>query len=73
MCIIVLVVVFEEYEEDAMSSPSLSLMRGYATYVSPLEVQEDAISGSRLGNVGTSVSLSVTYSLSWSFSFSWSF
>ncbi len=48
-----------------------SLVKGYTTYTSPLEVQEAALNDAKLGDVGTSISLSVTYSVSWSWTISW--
>lgn len=47
------------------------LVGAYTSYTTPEEVYRGAANGSRLGDVGTSVSLSVTYSLSWSWTFSW--
>ncbi|UQS84134.1 signal protein [Bombilactobacillus thymidiniphilus] len=49
------------------------LLNGYTNYTSPARVQQSAVEESQLGNVGTSISLSVTYSASVSWTFSWSF
>ncbi|MEE0941308.1 MAG: hypothetical protein U0L31_05385 [Bifidobacteriaceae bacterium] len=52
---------------------ALQLTEGYTSYTSPAQVQKSATEESKLGNVGTSISLSVSYSwsLSWSYSVSW--
>ncbi|MDG0843987.1 hypothetical protein M4L39_11055 [Staphylococcus equorum] len=48
------------------------LLNGYRNYTSASELQKTAINDSELGNVGTSISLSVTYSASVSWTISWS-
>lgn len=50
-----------------------SILSGYTTYTTPSEVQKSAVADNQLGNVGTSISISVTYSASVSWTFSWSF
>ncbi|WP_262092870.1 hypothetical protein, partial [Weissella fangxianensis] len=50
-----------------------TLLSGYTSYTSPIDVQRSAVEESQLGNVGTSISLSVSYSASVSWTFSWSF
>ncbi|WP_017569534.1 hypothetical protein [Nocardiopsis halotolerans] len=47
------------------------LLEGYTAYSAPAEIQNETLAGSRLNNVGTSVSLSVSYSVSVSWSVSW--
>jgi hypothetical protein len=49
------------------------LMDAYTVYTTPEDVYRGAVNGSRLGDVGTSLSLSVSvsWSLSWSWTFSW--
>lgn len=49
------------------------LLSGYKEYTSPAQVQQSAAEENQLGNVGTSISLSVTYSASVSWTVSWSF
>ncbi|MFQ3844750.1 LxmA leader domain family RiPP [Staphylococcus pseudoxylosus] len=48
------------------------LLSGYRNYTSASEIQKGAVDDSELGNVGTSISLSVTYSASVSWTVSWS-
>ncbi|MBI5974388.1 hypothetical protein [Staphylococcus canis] len=48
------------------------LLKGYQNYTSASEIQKSAIDNSELGNVGTSLSLSVTYSASVSWTVTWS-
>lgn len=47
------------------------LMDAYTAYTTPEDVYRGAVNGSRLGDVGTSLSISVSWSLSWSWTFSW--
>lgn len=46
---------------------------GYLSFTTPNDVAEEVKRGFEVGNVGTSISLSVTYSASVSWTFSWSF
>ena len=48
---------------------SKSFLNGYTNYTTPSEVQKSVIEDSKLGNVGTSVT--VTVSWSWSVTVSW--
>ncbi len=50
---------------------SNKLVRAYTSYTTPEEIYRGAVNGSRLGDVGSSISISVSYSLSWSWTFSW--
>lgn len=50
-----------------------SILDGYTTYTTPAEVQKSAVEDNQLGNVGTSITISVSYSASVSWTFSWSF
>ena len=49
-----------------------SLLDGYAVYAKPSDIVAEAISAEELGNVGTSITVSVTYSASVSWTFTWS-
>lgn len=48
---------------------SKSFLNGYTNYTTPSDVQKSVIEDSKLGNVGTSVT--VTVSWSWSVTVSW--
>ena len=49
------------------------ILDGYTTYTTPAEVQKSAVEDNQLGNVGTSITIRVSYSASVSWTFSWSF
>lgn len=55
-----------------MSEKLDQIIEGYNRYTEPAEIQRDAAHNSELGNIGTSISLSVTYSASVTFTVTWS-
>ncbi|HDV6245363.1 TPA: hypothetical protein RJQ27_002449, partial [Staphylococcus pseudintermedius] len=48
------------------------LFNGYSNYTTANNIQKCAVEECELGNVGTSISLSVTYSASVSWTITWS-
>ncbi|HEM3610138.1 TPA: LxmA leader domain family RiPP [Streptococcus suis] len=50
-----------------------SILSGYTTYTTPAEVQKSAVEDNQLGDVGTSITISISWSASVSWTFSWSF